>query len=102
MNEKVINAIFSAIDDVNKQLAESEQLEKGVDIALFGAGSSLDSLGFINLIAAVEYRIEEEFGVTIILRDKISRRDSPLQSIRTLADYISAFLEERVHGRTKI
>ena len=47
-NEKVIQAVMDAIDELNEQLPKEERLEKSVDTALFGDGGSLDSLGLVS------------------------------------------------------
>ena len=93
-NEKIIQVIFSAIDEVNQQLPKEQQLEKSIDTVLFSSSGKLDSLGLVNLIVATEQRIEEEFDVTITLADEraMSQENSPFRTIGTLADYISFLL----------
>jgi len=97
---EVAQTIYSAIDDVNRMLAESEWLEKSFDTALFGQGSALDSMGFVNLVVAVERKVEENFGIAINLINEhvISQEYAPLQTVGTLADYLSGLIEERTHG----
>ncbi len=96
IEERVIEAIFGAVEGVNEQLPEKNQLEKSVDTILFGKSGKLDSLGFVNLIVAVEEKIEEEFGVMLTLADEraMSQKRSPFKSIKTLAGYILQLLEE--------
>jgi len=98
--ERVIQAIFSAVDEVNEQLPKEEQLEKSIDTVLFGGSGKLDSLGLVTLIVATEQKIEEQFGVTITIADEkaMSQKDSPLKTIGTLADYISLLLEKNTNG----
>lgn len=96
-SDRVLKAISGAIDNVNQLLDKEEKIEKAPDTALFGPSGVLDSLGFVNLIVAVEQKIEEEFGVAITLADEraMSRRNNPFQTIRTLSDYITSLLEEK-------
>jgi len=96
-NKRVIEVIFSAIDEVNQQLPEEQRLEKAVDTALYGRSAKLDSLGLVNLIVATEEKIEEEFGVAITIADEraMSQKNSPFKTVRTLADYISLLLKEK-------
>lgn len=93
---KVVNMIFSAVDEINQQLAKEQKLEKSIGTVLFGESGKLDSLGLVNLIVSTEQKIEEEFGVVITLADEraMSQKNSPFRTIGTLADYISLLLKE--------
>lgn len=97
--ERVVQAIFSAVDEVNEQLLKEEQLKKSIDTVLFGRSGKLDSLGLVTLIVAIEQKIEEQFGVTITIADDkaMSQKDSPFKTIGTLVDYISWLLEENTN-----
>jgi D-alanine--poly(phosphoribitol) ligase subunit 2 len=91
--------VFSAIDELNKQLSKEDRLEKSLETSLFGRNSKLDSLGLINLIVAVEQNIEDEFDITITLADEraMSEKHSPFRTVRSLADYIEVLLKEELN-----
>ena len=95
-NERMIQLIYDAIDDVNAALEEGEKINKSPDTALFGESGSLDSLGFVNFIVAVEQKMEEKLGTTIAIADEraMSRKRSPFRTVKSLAEYISSLLEE--------
>ena len=99
-SQRIIETLFDVVDEVNQQLPEGQQLEKSADTILFGQSGKLDSLGLVNLIVAVEQKIEEDFGVTITLADEraMSQRKSPFKSIGTLVNYISLLLEGSSDG----
>ena len=86
--------IDAAIDELNLQRDPGAQLRKGADALLFGRDGPLDSLGFVNLIADLEGRLEAEFGAWVNLADEalLKREESPFQSTRLLADYIDGVL----------
>ena len=89
----ILSAVFKAIDDVNEFLASENQLAKSLDTPLVGPNAILDSMAFINLIAAVEERIEETLGTTILLADKHGGIDvQAFRTVGTLADYVSRAL----------
>jgi len=94
--EKIIQAIFRAVDEVNQELPEGQRLKKSLDTVLFGRSGVLDSVGLVNLIVAAEEKIEEEFGSTITIADEraMSQKNSPFRTIGTLVDYVSSLLEE--------
>ncbi len=104
MNERVIGAIFRALDEVNRLLPKRRQLEKSNDTVLFGRSGKLDSLAFVNLVVATEQKIEEEFRTMITLADgrAMSQNNSPFETIATLADYIILLLEEKTGGQKRI
>jgi len=96
MNEKIKQAIFNSIEEINQQLEKEDKLEKSIDTILFGEGGNLDSLGLINLVVAVEQNIEDEFDVTITLADEraMSQERSPFMNVGSLAEYIEILLDE--------
>jgi hypothetical protein len=63
---------------------------------IFGAGASLDSLGLVNFIADLEYRLAEEFGREIVIASEraMSRTRSPFRDIDSLTDYVAELLAE--------
>jgi acyl carrier protein len=90
---EILSAVFKAIDDTNELLGSENQLDKSREAALVGPDAVLDSMAFINLLAAVEERLEEALGTTICFADTDGGID--IQAFRTvgaLADYISRTL----------
>jgi D-alanine--poly(phosphoribitol) ligase subunit 2 len=100
MNEKIKQAIFNSIEEINQQLENKDQLEKNIETVLFGENGVLDSLGLINLVVAVEQSIEDEFDVTITLADEraMSQQTSPFRTVGTMTDYIEILLGEKLNG----
>ncbi|MEE3258371.1 MAG: acyl carrier protein [Candidatus Latescibacterota bacterium] len=92
--EQILILIDAAIDELNLQRDPGAQLRKGADAPLFGRDGPLDSLGFVNLIADLEGRLEAEFGAWVNLADEalLEREESPFQSTGLLADYIDGVL----------
>ena len=96
-NEKIILAIFDAIDEINEQFHKEQKLPKSTDTVLFGETGKLDSLGLVNLIVATEQRVEEIFNISLTLADEkaMSQKNSPFRTVGTLTKYISKLLQER-------
>ena len=92
--DEILNLIYEAIDDVNPQLEDDQQLAKQEHTALFGKESSLDSMGLVNLIVEVESKIEDSYEVTLSLADEkaLSQTRSPFKSVATLVDHVSTLL----------
>ena len=56
----------------------------------------LDPMSLVNLITAIEERIEDEKDVYLTLADEnaMSMTDSPFRSVASLADYITHLLSK--------
>jgi hypothetical protein len=96
MNDQILEALYAAADDVNRQRSGENPLQKAPETALFGSASELDSLGLVNYIVAAEQRIEQTFGKSLILADDraLSQEPSPFSSIGALAGYVGVLLRE--------
>ena len=99
-NERVNQAIFEAIDDVNVMRSGRKRLPKSLETGLFNNSGNLDSLDLVELIMSVEQRIEEKFGETIVLMDEqvISNDKNPFESVGDLADYVALLLNKKPNG----
>ena len=99
-SEKMMPLIFRAIDEVNQLLPSARRLAKTADTILSEKSEqgSLDSLGMVNFIVALEQIIEEEMQVSLSLADDlvISEEQNPFQSVGVLADNINALLTEKM------
>jgi D-alanine--poly(phosphoribitol) ligase subunit 2 len=98
-SQPVIDAIHSAVDDLNEILDADERLGKSPDEALIGKDAKLDSLGLVNLIVLVEEKIQQKFDVGITLVDEraMSQSKSPFRTLGSLAEFVEEQLNE--HGR---
>lgn len=61
---------------------------------IFGPGGNLDSLGLVNYLADLEYRLAEEFGREVVLASEqaMSRSRSPFRDVSALTEYILELL----------
>ncbi len=86
---RTLQEVKEALDGENLNLLDSE-------IMLFGDKGILDSMGLVSLITDLEERIENEFGISLILADEhaMSQRKSPFRTVSSLAKYISRLIKE--------
>jgi len=98
--DRITDLIWDAIDEVNALLPEDARIQRSEDAVLLGAAGGLDSFGLVNLVVALEQRIEDEFGVTLTLADEkaMSHRRSPFRTVPTLRDYVVDLLKQTSHG----
>jgi acyl carrier protein len=94
--ERISTAVFSAVDELNKQLPKGVEVEKSLDAPLYGAAGKLESLDFVTFIMEVEEKIKAEFGVDITIADEnlLSKEKSPFSSLRTLIEYLEEVLKQ--------
>lgn len=92
--DKIFDAIYLAIDEINDTLPKSKQIAKNPNSVLFGRDGVLDSIALVNLIVGVESNIEDLLDKTITLADEkaMSQANSPFRTVQTLADYIKQIL----------
>ena len=97
MEERILKAVYSAIDELNAQLPPGVSVEKSLDAPLYGASGKLESLDFVTLVMEVEEKIKTEFGVDITIADEhlLSKEESPFLSVRTLIEYLEGVLKEQ-------
>lgn len=68
----------------------------GANPVIFRAGGALDSLGLVNFLADLEYRLAEEFGRELVLASEraMSRSRSPFRDVDALTAYVVELLHE--------
>ena len=100
--EQVLLAVYSAIDELNKQLTSSSTIAKSPDSILFGASGTLDSLSLINFITLVEESVEHQLGKSVSLMDadSLSPQNSPFRTVSTLTEYIQRLLAVSSKGES--
>jgi len=90
-HDQALQVIYDAIDVVNRQLPQSRRLTKSPATVIVGPSGTLDSLGIVNFVLAVEESAGEVAGAPVRLLDEGAMLDEngPFRDVNTLA----AFLE---------
>lgn len=94
--DQIKELIFGAIAEYQNELETPMNVDEGEQTRLFGANAPLDSLELVSLIVLIEEKLEDEFGLSLILADEkaMSRRTSPFSKISYLIDYIMEIIKE--------
>jgi len=92
--ERIILAVYRAVDELNKQLPKGVSVAKAPDSALYGRTGKLESIDVVTLIMEVEDEIKAEFGTSITIADDraMSLENSPFLTLGTLTDYVAELL----------
>jgi acyl carrier protein len=91
-----VQAIYRAVDELNRQLPKAVHVGKSANSPLYGKSSKLESIDLVTLMIEVEEKIKEEFGIPITIANEraMSQEDSPFLSIGSLTDFIAELLKE--------
>jgi len=95
--KKMEEIYLAALDEVNRLLPPDRKVGTSLDAVLLGADSELDSLGLVNLVVALEQRIDDAFGaqVALVNKDSMSRAESPFRNGKALVEYAAELVEQR-------
>jgi acyl carrier protein len=95
--EKIYNAIYNAIDEVNETLPKEKRIVKDKETVIYDPDGYVDSLGLTMLIVAVEQKVEEELGVMVTLVDAnaMSYETSPFRTVNLLANHILGLMGKK-------
>jgi len=94
--ERLTQAIYAAVDELNEQLPKGVRVAKSLDSPLYGPGSNLESIDLVNLIIEVEEKVKEAFGVSITIADDraMSSQNSPFVTVGALTNYVSGLIHD--------
>ena len=89
--EQALQLVYDAIDAVNPQLPQARRLAKSPATIIVGPSGSLDSLGIVNLVIALEERASETIGAAVQLLDDTAfiDTDGPFRSVDSLARHLA-------------
>lgn len=92
--EELERIVFEAIDEANEVRPRNEWIRKDREEALVGPTSKLDSLTLLNLVVAVEERVNEKYASAIDLAGMLALdpATTPLRTVSTL----TTMLDERL------
>jgi hypothetical protein len=87
--EQALQLVYDAIDAVNPQLPQARRLAKSPATIIVGPSGSLDSLGIVNFLIALEERTDA-LGTPVQLLDDTAFIDAsgPFRSVDSLAHHL--------------
>ena len=88
--EEILKIVTGQVELLRDTFPQDEQFEVTVELVLFGADSTIDSLSLVSLIVDIESLFFDEYNLEISLTDDnaMTREVSPFSTISTLTDYI--------------
>ena len=95
MDDKIQNIVSCAIDRVNEVLPTGQSLAKERTTALLGRDGRLDSMGFVNLVVALEEELEKQLGITVTLADEVMLDGQGLSTVGELHELVARVVRSR-------
>lgn len=97
-NDEITELIYAAIDEVNSTLSPEQVLTKSPDTAIIGGPRSLDSMGTVNFVIALEEQVERTLSATISVMDAITVENTQW-TVAAVGKYIEEQLDRLQGGR---
>jgi len=95
MEDKIQNIVNCAIDRLNEVLPTGQSVAKERSTALLGRDGCLDSMGFVNLIVALEEELEKQLGITATLADELMMDGQVLGTVGELHELLARVVRSR-------
>ncbi|HJX89921.1 MAG TPA: hypothetical protein VJ372_05455 [Pyrinomonadaceae bacterium] len=95
MEDQIENIVSCAIDRVNELLPTGQPLQKERPTALLGRSGRLDSMGFVNLVVALEEELEKQLGMAVSLADELMMDGQGLGTVGELHELIARVIKSR-------
>jgi hypothetical protein len=94
---QILEIVFTAVTRTNQLRAADAQIPQREDVALFGEGGHLDSLGLVSFVLDVEDLVNEATGQSLVLSDDraMSQSRSPFRTVGAFVDYVAQRLESQ-------
>ena len=94
---EILDIVLKAVQSLNEERSQNEQLQLSEATLLFGEGAQLDSLSLVSVIVDIETAVTDEWNEPISLTDDraMDRKVSPFTDVRALTDYIFELLSEK-------
>lgn len=88
--ERALKLIYETIDSVNQQLPAARRLARDPATVIVGAGGSLDSLGIVNFVLALEEKSGDALGrpVQLLKPEWLAAEGGPFHTIDRLAMHL--------------
>jgi len=91
-----MDAIYKALEDLNRQRPAHDQLALSPDTPLVGSDAKLDSLGLVNLIVAVEQHVADLLDAEIVLSDDrtLALADTVMADVQAFGRHVDVLIQE--------
>jgi hypothetical protein len=95
--DAILRCIYRAVDEINLTLPDAKRLDKAEATPVFGEGARLDSLGFLNLMLAVEGLVNEGNAQPVSLAENLMKDEvaGPPATLGALASFVLGLQDDQ-------
>ena len=93
--DQIHEIIYKAIDRVNEVTLEENAITKDTDTILLGVSASLDSMGFINFVVALEEEFTTQTGCHLDLVELLNPTSDNKSQVHTIGELIDLLFESQ-------
>ncbi len=100
--DKIRVAVYRSIDSVNELQLDESALSKDDTTILVGGSSTLDSMGFVNFVVALEEELAQAVSMDLNLLEKLNAEGFGSQGWSTVAeliDFLFDIIRTEIEGR---
>ena len=103
MEKAMENPYYRIIENAIQELNESKEgdtIGSTPDTVLLGPDSAIDSIDLINLIVAIEEKVNAKYGqpINLVSERAMSSQVTPFGSVSSLAAYLEELISENESG----
>jgi acyl carrier protein len=100
MKDKIRHIVIQSVIELNATLPYPLPIENGDECFIYRHDSHLDSMSLVMLIADLESKLEDDFGISLTLANEksMSATNSPFSSVGRLTNYITDLIGEPHHA----
>lgn len=97
---EVLEMILAGLKQVLKGQGKPIPGNLSPETTLYGQGSDVDSLGFVQLLLDMEEQVNERYSVAVTPTDEkaMSQRNSPFRTVQSLAEYLTDLILQAQGG----
>ena len=97
VRDQITGVVYAAIDDLNEGLPDGERVAKAPDVILLGESGRLDSLGFVNLVVAIEQKLQERLSASVGLAESLMQDDVQglPATVHDMVEHIELLMEKQ-------
>jgi acyl carrier protein len=94
--EEIKQVVLQIFEQIVNENEKSYDVTIDENTPIMGSQSPFDSVDLVNFIVTLEQKLEDDFGISVILADDraMGQTVSPYKSIGTITDYIELLISE--------
>lgn len=96
IHTQLSHLLLESLNELREESGKEAITQFDPEYRLFGEEGELDSLGLVSLIVDLEARVQDQWGVSVVLADEraMSNRSSPFRNLESLKNLLNERIQE--------